>query len=226
MMGGDNAWDPFDGLPDEVDERPSLEWVRRMNDLLHLMDDRWASLRNGTDKEMPLHIAASAVAIVRSGVMRLAGIDAGILPLEELTVALANAIDGKRDPLLKPLASRRQPGFRVRQMRGRAVLAVDLLIEDGVGEDEALRLVARHLSLLGVPAMSVRHGTVRDWRTNVKWNGSMPEEHAHYLSAKADIEEILEGLVQAGLGFPRLNREQLFRALFERTAEKERKFGV
>ncbi|MEJ7777431.1 MAG: hypothetical protein WKF52_08655 [Sphingomicrobium sp.] len=197
-----------------------------MNELLGEVDRRWDDASEGQGNEPPLNLAVASVAMIRMGLLRLKGIQAEIKPLEELVVALSNVIAGKRDPLLQPLKGRREPGMRVRMLRARAVLAVEFLIKDGASEEEALRLVARKLGLLVVPAVAVKPKTIRDWRTDVKGSGSMPEERSHYQNAEAALAAKAAELADAGFETYQLNRKQMFGALFGSLADAERKFGV
>lgn len=225
-MKSDEQWNPFEGLAEEVSGRPSKAWINHLNELLELMDSRWAEVGSGQRGETPLHLAAMSVILIHSALLRLKGIEAKMEPLQELVVALTNAIEGKRDKLIQPLAGHKEPGLRVRMLRGRAVLAVELLIDEGLSEPDALKLVARELGRLGIPAVSVRPNTVRDWRTNVKWDGSMPQEAAHYYAAKNDVAMIKSAIESSGLDPFRLNRKQFFQALFHGLAANERNFGV
>ncbi len=90
-------------------------------------------------------------------------------PLKDIQSAFIEAERGRRDPLFQPepLASRPPTEHWTLYVRGKAALAMDLLMMKKFSRMEAARRVASELRKLGVPIEGKQD--VQDWKTVQGW---------------------------------------------------------
>ena len=123
----------------------------------------------GADKAAARTIAVEVLGLLQQHLNEL-GIDRSLTrPLKDIQSAFIEAERGRLVPLFEPEPLTSRPPIEIWKLyvRGKAALAMDLLMMKKVSRKEAARRVASELRKLGVPIYAKQD--VQDWKTVQGW---------------------------------------------------------